>query len=585
MPTCPVSIHRCKTGWIGITPLTPAQWQSFCDMLDLPELASDPALQVPRDRYPLAARMEAAFDARFPERTADEWAAIGREQKVPMVIVPDALGILDHPIFNARESFAQFEHGERTFRVPRTPLRLERSVPRRALDEIGDASEDQTGNPTGDQTGTSSAAPLAPTICGDDTSPLAGVRIADFSMGWAGPLATRMLADLGAEVVKIEAGRYPDWWRSVDWAPQAIADKQYEQSRNFCALNRGKKSISLDLTEQRGRALARAFVERCDIVVENQAAGVMPRLGLGYDDLASDRDDLIMLSMSAFGSGNAWSATRAYGSVLEQGSGLPSFAGHPADPPTMAHIAYGDPVGGIYGAASLLSALYFRQRMGHGQWINNTQIEAMLPFTTPALLIRQALGREPTRWGNRHPQMAPHGCFACADDAEGEDQWLSVSVTDDASWSALARVLGGEDWLQDTSLASVAGRRKREGEIEQAISQWCHGQDAGDAARALQAAGVAAAKVQRSGDVTSDPHLHSRSFFYLTERPYIGAQAQAGLPIRRDRERYPMRGIAPFLGGNSHEILCGLLGVTEDDYEALESSQVVSLQPTQLRQG
>ncbi len=565
LPTCPLSIHRCKEGWIGITPITPAQWQSFCAMLDLPDLASDPDLQAPRNRFPHAARMEAAFDTRFPLRTAEEWAELGRVHKVPMVIVPDAQGILDHPIFNARGSLASLTHRETTYRVPLTPFRLEETPPIAQLDAARESAP-----PT----------PPLPSV-EEGSAPLAGVRVIDFSMGWAGPLATRMLSDFGAEVIKIEAGRYPDWWRSVDWSPEAIARKQYEVSRHFSALNRGKKSVSLDLTNETGRTLAKILVERADVVVENQAAGVMPRLGLGYEHLSEARNDLIMLSMSAFGSGNAWSETRAYGSVLEQGSGLPSFAGRPEWPPTMAHIAYGDPIGGIYGGASLLTALYHQKRTGSGQWINNTQIEAMLPFTTPALLFRQATGREPTRRGNRHPVMTPHGCFPCA----GDDRWLAIAVAGMEDWKSLAQVVGRDDWLRDASLRTPEGRRTREDEIEAGIAAWTRTQSAVAAAAALQKAGVAAAPVSRTDEVTQDPHLQARQYFYSIDRAHVGQQWQAGLPLLRNGARYPMRGLAPFLGGDSEAVLTAIMGRSEAEFRQLLADGVVGLAPTQLRQG
>jgi crotonobetainyl-CoA:carnitine CoA-transferase CaiB-like acyl-CoA transferase len=564
LPTCPLSIHRCKDGWIGITPITPAQWQAFCAMLELPELATDPDLQAPRGRYPHAARMEAAFDTRFPTRTAEEWAALGRKHKVPMVIVPNAQGILGHPVFNARGSLASLRLGETTYRVPLTPLRLEATPP---LAQLGAAR--QTAAP---------ATPL-PAVA-DDTAPLAGVRVVDFAMGWAGPLATRMLADLGAEVIKIEAGRYPGWWRSVDWSPEAIAHKQYEESRHFSALNRGKKSVSLDLTNETCRTLAKALVEHADVVVENQAAGVMPRLGLGYEHLSQGRDDLIMLSMSAFGSGNIWSETRAYGSVLEQGSGLPSFAGRPEWPPTMAHIAYGDPIGGIYGGAALLTALYHQRQTGRGQWINNTQIEAMLPLTTPALLIKQATGREPARRGNRHPVMVPHGCFPCV----GEDNWLALAVVGIEAWESLAGVMGRDDWRHDASLCTPEGRRAREDEIEAGISAWTRTQSSGTAAAVLQQAGIAAAPVHRTDEVTTDPHLQARRFFYGIERAHVGQQWQTGLPLLRNGERYPMRGLAPFLGGDSEAVLTAITGCSTAEFRQFLTDGVVSLVPTQLRQ-
>ena len=564
VPTSPVSIHRCKDGWIGITPLTPAQWRAFCAIVGLPDFADDPDLAPQRSRYPHGDRMEAAFDARFPLKTAVDWAAMGREAKVPMVVVPDAIGILEHPVFNARDSLAEFAIDGKTYRVPRTPFRLEKTSPRLDLDGPAPKSD--------------LAVPESATL---PDAPLAGIRVADFSMGWAGPLTTRMLADFGAEVIKIEAGRYPDWWRHVDWSPQAIADKQFERSERFSMLNRGKQSVSLDLTNAEGRDLARNLVSGSDIVIENQAAGVMARLGLGYVDLSAGRGNLIMLSMSAFGDGNVWSDTRAYGSVLEQGSGIPSFAGRPEWPPTMAHIAYGDPIGGIYGAASVLTALFHRRRTGTGQWINNTQIEAMLPFTTPALLIRQATGHEPVRRGNRHPSMVPHGVFPSA----GEDRWVAIAVSGPKAWRGLAKILSREDWAVDARLTSLEARRDIEDEIEAAIVAWSRLRDGAEAAQILQAEGVAAAPLLWMDQVTEDQHLRARSFFYEVERDHVGHQWQTGLPLRLDGARYPMRGLAPFLGGDSEAILTGLLDVNDEDYRRLIDAGVVSFAPTQLRGG
>jgi crotonobetainyl-CoA:carnitine CoA-transferase CaiB-like acyl-CoA transferase len=564
VPTCPVSIHKCKRGWIGITPLTPMQWRSFCGIIGLPEFADDPELLPQRTRYPHAARMEAAFDTRFPLKTAEEWAALGRQAKVPMVVVPDAIGILEHPIFNARESLASFSVDGKLYKVPRTPFRLEKTPPSLALKAPDPGS-----------------VPALLAEAGAPDAPLTGIRVADFSMGWAGPLTTRMLADFGAEVIKIEAGRYPDWWRHVEWTPEAIAAKQFEKSERFSMVNRGKQSVSLDLTNTEGVALAKRLVSRSDVVVENQAAGVMSRLGLGYEHLSNNHDGLIMLSMSAFGSGNAWSDTRAYGSVLEQGSGIPSFAGRPEWPPTMAHIAYGDPIGGVYGAASLLTALFHRRRTGQGQWINNTQIEAMLPFTTPALLIRQATGREPARQGNRHPSMVPHGVFP----ASGEDRWIAIAVTGAEGWRGLARTIGRGDWADDAALLSLEARRAIEDEIEAAITAWTRDREGASAADTLQAAGAAAAPLHYMDEVTEDRHLRARSFFYEIERPYTGHQWQTGLPLRLNGARYPMRGLAPFLGGNSEWVLVGLLGVEDADYRRLIDEGVVSFAPTQLRGG
>ncbi len=565
IPTCPLSIHKCKEGWIGITPLTPAQWQSFCDMLGLPELRDDPDLLPSRTRYPHVDRIEAAFDAKFPQKTALEWAALGREHKVPMAWVPDAEGIVGHPIFNARQTLAQMRVGGQLYKVPRTPFCLTETPPLFDLDMPPEPASQPEPLPA----------------AADPMAPLAGIRVMDFSMGWAGPLATRMLADFGAEVIKVEAGRYPDWWRAVDWTPEAIARGQYEESRHFAMINRSKKSVSLDLTQADGLELAKRLVASSHIVVENQAAGVMPRLGLGWQQMSQGRDDLIYLSMSAYGSGNAWSDTRAYGSVLEQGSGLPSFCGREGDPPVMGHLAYGDPIGGIYGGASLLTAIYHQRRTGQGQWINNTQIEAMLPFTTHSLLIRQATGREPRRLGNGHSAFVPHGVFATM----GEDRWVSLAVSDERGWQGLCKLMGRRDWLADESLATAEGRRMRQDEIEAGIAAWAIHQPRDMIAAALQEAGVSAGPVLHLHEVDTNFHLQARAFFYEIDRPHSGQQYHSALPFRRNGQRYPMRGLAPTLGGDSRQVLTDVTGLAADEFQALLAKGIVSLKPTQLRGG
>ena len=233
------------------------------------------------------------------------------------------------------------------------------------------------------------------------------------------------------------------------------------------------------------------------------------------------------------------------------------------------------------GAASLLTAIYHQRRTGTGQWINNTQIEAMLPFTTPGVLVRQATGREPRRLGNRHARYVPHGCFPC----RGDDAWLALAVLDEAGWRRLCGLMGREDWLEDSRLANPAARRAREAELEGAIATWTAARDAPQCAAQLQAAGIAAAPVNKAGEVMEDPHLVARRFFYNIERPFVGPQRQAGLPVQVDGERYPMRGLAPTLGGDTEALLSHLEGIDAAGFARLLDEGIVSLAPTQLRKG
>ena len=569
-PNSPVGVYPCKTGWVGITVTTPDQWRSLCKALDLREQAADVGLVTRELRFSRQDEVEAALIRALASRPASEWAALGRQHKVPIVVVPDAAGILDHPIFRFRESLATVRIGEQSLRVPRTPFSLTGTPVRRSLDE-----------PVPSQADASFAAGASDSARGavKDEAPLAGFTVVDFAMGWAGPLASRLLADLGADVIKIEAARYPDWWRGVNWTPEYIRERGHENAKGFCALNRGKRGVSIDLTTDTGRELALTLIAGADVIVENQASGVMEKLGLGYAQAAAARPDIVMLSMSAFGTGNDWSDTRAYGSTLEQGAGLPSFMGFADSPPTMAHLAFGDPVGGLFGCAAALTALISRRRTGQGQYVNLSMVEAMLQFTTPSLLAHQLDADSPVRRGNRHAAMAPHGIYP----AGGNDRWLAVAIDDAASFAALARLIGRPDWADDASLRELPARRAREDEIDLAISAWSRQQDPQQAAAVLQSAGIAAAPIVHAETLFDVEHFERADFFIDLERAFSGPQRQAGLSIVRDGKRLGARRPAPLLGEHTWEVLGSRASVTPERYQQLLRDGVISFEPAPSR--
>jgi crotonobetainyl-CoA:carnitine CoA-transferase CaiB-like acyl-CoA transferase len=381
---------------------------------------------------------------------------------------------------------------------------------------------------------------------------LDGIRIVDLSMGWAGPLASRFMADLGADIVKIEACQYPDWWRGVDFRPQVLADRLYEKAGRFNALNRNKRGITLDLTTSEGVAAARALVAGADAVIENYAAGVLEKLGLDYAALSAVNPSIVMLSMCAYGASSRWRDCRAYGSTLEHGSGLPHIAGRPEDPPTMGHIAYGDATGGLNGAAALLVGLLHRNASGEGQHIDLSQIECMLPMAGPALLAFAA-GEPPPRSGSRHPDMAPHGHFPCAE----PDTWLTVCILDDAMWQRCAATIGRPELAGH---ATLADRQSVEDALEAALAGWTRTLDMDSAMAALQAAGVAAGAAREPYRLFQDPHLNTRGFWQYLDRPFTGPFPQSALPFREGGAAYRIRTPAPTLGEHTEEILRDLLG-------------------------
>lgn len=569
-PNSPVGVYPCKGGWVGITITTPDQWRSMCKALELRELAADPGLVTRELRFARADEVEIALKRALAARTADEWGAIGRQFKVPIVVVPDAAGILSHPIFADRESLASVTVAGRSVKLPRTPFALTRTPVRHDLD--GENPPTAQADPAASTTQAQSDIP-------PDAPPLAGLTVVDFAMGWAGPLASRLLGDLGADILKIEAARYPDWWRGVNWTPQYIQDKGYEDAKTFCAMNRGKRGISIDLTTPEGREIALSLIAKADVIVENQASGVMAKLGLGYEAVSAVRPDIVMLSMSAFGTGNAWSDTRAYGSTLEQGSGLPSFMGFPQDAPTMAHLAYGDPVGGLFGCAAALTALISRRKTGEGQYVNLSMVETMMQFTTPSLLAHQLDAARPARRGNRHAALVPHGIYPAA----GVDQWVAISVDSGDAFAALARLIGQSEWAQDPALQSPSSRRAIEDALDAQISAWTRQHDRETAAQQLQAVGIAAAPIAHADRLTAESHLEQTGYFIDLLRKFSGPQRQGGLAIIQDGRRLGARSPAPLLGEHTWEVLSSRLDMSRAQYDALVDQGVISFAPAPSR--
>ncbi|HYG46075.1 MAG TPA: CoA transferase, partial [Bordetella sp.] len=401
--------------------------------------------------------------------------------------------------------------------------------------------------------------------------PLGDVRIVDLSMGWAGPLATRHFADLGADVIKIEACQYPDWWRGVDDRPIVFEQRLYEKSAYFNVMNRNKRSITLDLTTQEGRDLLKQLIGQADIVIDNYSAGVLEKLGLGHDVLAQIKPGLIMLSMPAFGTDGPWRDCRAYGSTLEQASGLPGVVGRAQDPPTLNHIAYGDPIGGLHAAAALLAALYHVRRTGEGQRVVLSQVECMLTMVAPWLIEAGDTGKQPVRLGDGHVAYSPHGSYRCA----GDDAWVLIAITDDAAWRGLCRVIGRTDLAHDASLASVDSRRARKAEIDDAIRAWTRSRTPEQAMAALQHEGVAAGASRLPSELLDDPHLKARGFWRWIDREYVGLHPQPSPGYRGEGVAGQSMRPAPTLGQANHDVLQGMLGLGAQDLQRLAALNII----------
>jgi crotonobetainyl-CoA:carnitine CoA-transferase CaiB-like acyl-CoA transferase len=563
----PVGIYETKQGLIGVTIVTPGQWRGICAMLGMPDLAKDKRFSLNTDRLAASREIDALFQPVWATKTAEEWFELALEYKLPMAVVPDMATLLEQDVHRQRGAFVPVRIGEEAFEAPRLPQFLT-GTPPLSGGTAPLAGEDHA-------IWSVPALPKPPGQAPAGSGALQGLRIIDLTMGWAGPTAARHLGELGAEIIKVEACQYPDWWRGTDLRAAFIAEQKYEKIPWFQLMNRNKLDVTLDLANPEGVALLKRLVATSHAVIENYSAGVLRKLGLDYSVLKEVRPGLVMLSMPAFGSGNAWSDCRAYGSTLEHASGLPTLTGSADHPPVMNQTAYGDPVGGFNAAAALIVALLHQQRTGQGQNIDISQVECMLPLVAPSLIEQSALGTTSPRIGNRHRVYVPHGAFRCA----GDDEWVAIAVCGDAQWRAACSVMARPDLAE----LNVGERRAREDALEAAISAWTGGRSAEDAMHRLQAVDVAAGVVRRPGDLHLDPHLVARGFWHRIDRPFIGPHWQSSAAWREGRAAYPIRRAAPTLGQDNAAILSGILGLEAGELNRLAAAEIIGTVPKPRR--
>jgi crotonobetainyl-CoA:carnitine CoA-transferase CaiB-like acyl-CoA transferase len=411
-----------------------------------------------------------------------------------------------------------------------------------------------------------------------ETAALAGIRIIDLSMGWAGPLATRHLADMGADIIKVESCERFDWWRSWEATEEWIANDGAEKSTAFNTVNRNKRNITLDLEQPQGRELLLKLVGTANAVVENFSGGVLPKLQLSYDVFREVNERVILLSMPAFGSTGPWQNFRAYGSTVEQSSGLPHLNGRADDPPAMQHVAFGDAVGGLNGASALLVALRHQAKTGLGQFVDLSQVEGLFPLAAHGILEYSANGREPVRGeANSATTGKLQGVFPCAasTQSEGDDNWIVIEARNENEWRALQ--IAAAPALDDFSNLSDACTRRTT--FEARLRDWTITQPAFNLMSSLQAKGIPAAATHSAGTLINDAQLTARGFWQWLERPVVGNQPNPSPPYRSRETPIRLSTPAPTLGQHNAEVLGGILGLDEQELTDLEANGIIGQRP------
>jgi len=562
----PVGNFVTKDGWLGVTVVTPAQWVAFCEMIGLPELGPDPRYSATAERYLHADELSGIIKPVLMQKTAKEWFEHGLELRLPLAIVPDMDELLTQHVYRDRGAFAPVRIGKASFDAPVLPQRLTRSLPK--PNGIAPFAGEHNGKPLDARQRKATRA-----ATGRDALPLHGLRIIDLTMGWAGPTATRQMGDLGADVIKVESCQYPDWFRGTDPRGPYHPERTYEKTYWFQMMNRNKRGITLDLTSKSGLSLLKRLLTTADAVIDNYAADVLPRLGLDAAHMLKINPRLVVVTMPAFGMSGAWSSCRAYGSTLEQASGLPSVTGREDDPPTMLHAALGDPVGGVSAATALMLGFMQQKKTGEGQHIDLSQVECSMQLVAPSIIEQAATGKSGPRIGNRHPRFVPNGCFPCL----GEDQWITLAIRSDDEWLKLCDIMHRPDLAADPALATAAGRRKDEDRIEVAIRHWTMTVRPDLAMVTLQAAGIAAGVARLPIDIASDPHLMKTGHWQPATRPFMGPHLLPSVSYREGDALlpYPIVRLAPTLGQHNAEVLGEVLGLSAAEIAQLQADGVI----------
>ena len=401
--------------------------------------------------------------------------------------------------------------------------------------------------------------------------PLSSVRVADFTWIGAGSFTTKLLADFGADVIKIESATRLDTLR--DGAPFKDGIRGVNRSGYFADRNSSKRSVTIDMKQPEGQALARKLIARSDVVANNFTPGTMEKFGLGYDAARAIREDIVYISMSMQGSSGPEYKYLGYGLTIGALTGMQYLSGLPDRQPAGTGTNFPDHIPNpCHAAFALLAALRHRKRTGQGQMIDMAQTEPTISVLGPAVMQWTANGDVPNRRGNQHVAGVPHGVYPCA----GDDRWIAISAIEPAAWTGLLQVLGLNSMAADERLQHVNARWERRAEINQAIADAAKLWDAEKLMTALQKVGVAAGVVRdAAGIVTHDPQLQARGHWVSLQHPEMGKSIYNAPAFRMSGVETGPYSPAPLLGQHTEEVCRDVLGMKPGDIAALVESGVL----------
>lgn len=571
-------VHAAKDGYVGFMCVTGQHWLDFCVLAQHPEWMDDPELGLSINRHKRRTELNSAINEWCAEHTVQEILELADLLKVPATAVGDGATVPHFDQFQECEFFVKNPGGG--FLQPDVPYTLSGGASRRpfgAPPRLGEHTEriralvESEPAPAGVQA-----------VPPDHRFSFEGVRIADFTAFWAGPIIGSFMGMCGADVIHVESHERPDamrfsgvrnpgehWW---EWGPL------------YQGVNTNKRDLTLNFTTERGRELALELVSSCDVVVENYRPAVMEGWGLDYESLRSVRPDLIFVRAPAYGTRGPWRNRGGYAQTMEHVSGMAHLTGFPDDLPQCINGPC-DPVAGTHATIALLLAMFHRQRTGDGCLVEVAMVGGALNVAAEIVIEHSANGQLLNRIGNRSRTAAPQGFYLSSDtDADGrQDSWVAISVATDEQWRAFCAVIGSTALSGNEQLNTHAGRQLAHDAIDAIVSAWCAHHDSAYILAALDEAGVPNARVLLPHEAGDLEQLNHRGYFEDVVHPELGAIRATGYPVRFSRGPEVMnRTAAPCLGQHNHEILTELLGLSDAEVEALESEQIIGTAPASV---
>ena len=560
----PYAILPCKDGAVCVCGRTREEWQRLVQVMGNPAWAFEPRYQDLRSmgkQYP--EEVDALVMPWLARHTMAELEALALEHNLIVSPVRSCADVLATEHFFARGFLQPGQVAERDVKVPGLPFQVSETrsatAPNIAVSLLRGPAPAAAAN---------ASAPCTP--------PLAGLRVLDFGWVWSAPWVSTMLAELGAEVIKVEHAARPDNLRlagRIFRNGQLVEGPSREMSPMYHQINHGKFGITLNAKEPRARALLARLVGISDIVIENMSPGSMERNQLGYEQLRTHNPRLVMLAMSSGGQFGELAAMRGYAPTISSFVGLEGLIGYRDEQAIGAlNFGLGDPNASVHALVPLLAAWRRARASGQGCYIDLSLLEALAGTLRPYLLDAQIHGRQPALPANSHPAMAPHGIYP----AQEADAWLSIAITGDGQWQAFTRLLPDAPWAQDPRYAPTAGRLADAVALDAALATWTNTQPRDALVTRLRQAGIAASPVLSVEEQWRDPHFAARAIKHRVNIPIYGEEDLFCAPWRFSDFAPRITRCGPGTGEHNDYVFGELLAMPATEIAALKSAGVIA---------